>query len=142
SVGCSYCDKNGNLWFGTFGGGVSRYDGKSFTNYTTSQGLVDDQLFSIFQDKVGNMWFGTWNGATRYDGKIIKKYTQDSICCIIYCIYQDKKGDIWFGTGNGVSRFDGTSFKHYSSADGIAANSVYCILQDKDENIWFGTENG
>lgn len=26
-------DKNGNLWFGTDGGGVRKYDGKSFTNF-------------------------------------------------------------------------------------------------------------
>ena len=34
SVLSSYCDKKGNLWFGTNGNGISRYDGKSFTNYT------------------------------------------------------------------------------------------------------------
>jgi len=34
AISCSKMDRLGNLWFGTFGGGVSRYDGKSFTNYT------------------------------------------------------------------------------------------------------------
>ena len=37
SVRSSYCDSNGNLWFGTSSGGISRYDGKSFTNYSTKQ---------------------------------------------------------------------------------------------------------
>ena len=34
AVSCSVIDRFGNLWFGTFGGGVSRYDGKSFTSFT------------------------------------------------------------------------------------------------------------
>src|SRR5205809_1393317 len=29
-VYCGYKDSNGNLWFGTNGGGVSKYDGKDF----------------------------------------------------------------------------------------------------------------
>jgi len=32
-------DEDGNLWFGTYGGGVSKYDGKSFTHFTQKQGL-------------------------------------------------------------------------------------------------------
>src|ERR1700744_5433988 len=51
SVPVSYCDKDGNLWFGTYGGGVSRYDGKSFTNFSLAYGIQDDQLFSIYQDR-------------------------------------------------------------------------------------------
>jgi hypothetical protein len=29
TVTCSYCDNAGNLWFGTYPGGVSEFDGKS-----------------------------------------------------------------------------------------------------------------
>src|SRR5215203_5851436 len=38
-VYCSYKDRWGNLWFGTNGGGVSKYDGKTFTTFTTAHGL-------------------------------------------------------------------------------------------------------
>ena len=44
-------DKSGNLWFGTDGGGVSKYDGKTFTSYTPAQGLVDDVIQSMATDK-------------------------------------------------------------------------------------------
>ena len=33
-------DRAGNLWFGKFGGGVSKYDGKYFTYYINVQGLL------------------------------------------------------------------------------------------------------
>ena len=38
------------LWFATGGGGISRYDGSQFINYTTEDGLISNDLnygFSI-----------------------------------------------------------------------------------------------
>jgi hypothetical protein len=57
-----YKDGHGNLWFGTNGGGVSKYDGKDFINYTTAQGLANNVVWSIVEDKSGNLWFGTDGG--------------------------------------------------------------------------------
>ena len=39
NVGCQLLDKDGNLWFSIRGEGVYRYDGKSFINFTTEDGL-------------------------------------------------------------------------------------------------------
>ena len=49
-VGKIYEDKAGNIWFGT-GGGVSRYDGKSFRNFFASRDTGNHsfrQWFTIF----------------------------------------------------------------------------------------------
>ena len=46
-------DKKGNLWLGTFAGGVSCYDGQSFTTFNTAQGLADNYVLSILEDKKG-----------------------------------------------------------------------------------------
>ncbi|MCX6312891.1 MAG: hypothetical protein NT084_14805 [Bacteroidetes bacterium] len=40
AIRCMLQDKSGNLWFGT-DGGVSKYDGKSFTHFTEKEGLGD-----------------------------------------------------------------------------------------------------
>jgi ligand-binding sensor domain-containing protein len=37
NIGCSLQDKAGNLWFGTTGEGVYRYDGKSFRQFTVTR---------------------------------------------------------------------------------------------------------
>ena len=64
SVLSSACDKMGNLWFGTGGGGVYRYDGKNFTGFTTANGLVGNVVLAIIADKEGILWFGTTAGVT------------------------------------------------------------------------------
>jgi hypothetical protein len=69
SVSCGCRDHSGNLWFGTYGGGVSRYDGKSFSNFTSAQGLPNNNVYAILEDKNYNIWFATYNGGIcRYDG--------------------------------------------------------------------------
>ncbi len=57
AISCSIMDRLGNLWFGTFGGGVSRYDGKTFTNITVAHGLANNAVYCLAEDKDGNLWF-------------------------------------------------------------------------------------
>ena len=50
---------DGVLWFGT-SGGVSRYDGKEFVNFTTKNGLTTTNWVYAIQDGPDRMlWFGT-----------------------------------------------------------------------------------
>lgn len=44
-------DKKGNFWFATIGSGVYYYDGKSFQNYTTKDGLASDRVGNIYEIK-------------------------------------------------------------------------------------------
>src|SRR5205085_5175757 len=74
---CALRDKVGNLWFGTSGDGVYRYDAVSgkFSHFTKQDGLNDNSVGSIFEDKAGNLWFSTNNGVSRYDGKFFTDIT-------------------------------------------------------------------
>ncbi len=67
-------DSKGNLWFGSIGSGVYRYDGKSFRSFTNRNGLANNDVHSIYEDKKGNIWFGTEGGASRYDGKSFRNF--------------------------------------------------------------------
>jgi ligand-binding sensor domain-containing protein/serine phosphatase RsbU (regulator of sigma subunit) len=138
-------DKSGNLWFTTAGGGVSRYDGKSFTGFTTSQGLANNSVWCLAEDQSGNIWFGTQTGISRYDGKSFTSYTTDQGLSnnIVRCVTVDRSGNIWFGTnGGGVSRFDGKSFTGFTTDQGLAYNFVYDIREDKSGKIWICTVGG
>ncbi|MBK7805703.1 MAG: hypothetical protein IPJ51_05320 [Saprospiraceae bacterium] len=144
AIRCSVKDNNGNLWFGTYGGGVSRYDGKSFTNFTTAHGLPNNVVWSILEDKNGNLWFGTSGGVSRYDGKSFTNFTtiQGLAYNYVNSILEDKSGNLWFGTRGGVSRYNGKSFTNITTAQGLAHNFVNSILEDNNGNIWFGTDVG
>ena len=145
AVSCSITDRKGNLWFGTYGGGVSRYDGKAFTTYTTAQGLANNTVWSIAEDRSGNLWFGTEGGISKYDGKAFASLTttQGLANNVVYSIAEDKTGNLWFGTNEGgVSRYDGKSFTTFTTGQGLASNTVLSITIDNTGNIWFGTQGG
>nr|MBC8231096.1 carboxypeptidase regulatory-like domain-containing protein [bacterium] len=114
-----YRDPDGVMWFGTWNGGVSRYDGKEFVNFTTEDGLASNRVHAIYPDADGVMWFGTWGGVSRYDGeKFVTFTTKDGLAHdSVLAIHRDPDGMMWFGTGNyfgggggGVSRFVGEEF--------------------------------
>ncbi|MEO7263297.1 MAG: two-component regulator propeller domain-containing protein [Ferruginibacter sp.] len=143
SVLSSIQDKKGNLWFGTDGGGVTRFDGKSAVTFT---GLGCNNVRAILEDREGNIWFGMGGcGLVKYDGTGITNYTTKEGLADneVLSLAQDSKGNIWIGTyAFGVSRFDGKTFKNYNIASGLANNQVFGIAEDKQGNIWFGTDGG
>ena len=69
NVHCGLQDKAGNLWFGTTGNGLYRFDGKSFVNFTEKDGINNNYVSAILEDKAGNIWLGTNGGLCKYDGK-------------------------------------------------------------------------
>ncbi len=103
-------DRDDSVWAGTWGGGVGHYDGKTWTNYTTNDGLAGNIVYSIAQDREGMVWFGTNNGLCRYDGESWITYDMHTglLDNNVYAIAPTPSGEIWVGTKNGVSRIGAT----------------------------------
>ncbi len=161
SIRCSLQDKDGNLWFGTTGEGVYRYDGTDFTQFTTKDGLSNNSVWSILEDRSGRIWIGTTEGVCRYDKKSIihipikvnfvptyskdDYYTDWSTKNTIWSMFQDKSGNIWLGTGDGVYAFNGTYFTRFLdnqntfNAEGLHLKMIDCILEDRNGIIWFAS---
>jgi ligand-binding sensor domain-containing protein len=99
-------DRDDTVWAGTWGGGVSHYDGQQWHNYTTADGLAGNIVYSIAQQNDGTLWFGTDNGLSRFDGETWTTYNQTTglLENNVYSIEILPDGDIWAGTKRGVSR--------------------------------------
>jgi signal transduction histidine kinase/streptogramin lyase len=143
NVTSSLLDEWGNMWFGTWGGGLSKFDGISFTNYTTAHGLSTNLIHCLAQDAQGNIWVGTdGGGVSIFNGDaFVQKSTEDGLGSnIIYGITKAKNGDMWLATGEGgVSKFDGTSFTTYNHTNGLPGNSIIKIEEAPDGFIWIAT---
>lgn len=139
-------DKSGNLWFGTNGGGVAKYDGQNFTNFTQNEGLGNNNVSCIFEDENGNLWFGTWGGGvTKYDGQNFTHFTakEGLSSDYVFSIMGDRSGNLWVGTlDGGVSKYDGKSFTHFTTKEGLGFNSILSIIEDRNGNLWMGTDGG
>ncbi len=143
-------DKEGNVWFGT-NGGVTKYDGEFFTNFTEQDGLINNDVWSIFIDSKGIIWIGTLQGACRFNGEVFTPFELPETepdylrgvtsARIVHSIMEDSKGKMWFGTNGGAYIYDGKSLSNISEKDGLCHDSVNCILEGKDGDFWFATHH-
>jgi ligand-binding sensor domain-containing protein len=147
-VACELLDNDGNLWFSINGEGAYRYDGKSFTNFTTKDGLCSNNASAIIQDKSGNILIGTNRGICKYDGKKFTKYPVPDTLSIT-CMLGDKAGNLWFGTkGNGIYRCNGETLDNFLNSKsnnynlGNTNQLILDMLQDRNGNLWFSSWNG
>lgn len=148
-------DREGNMWFGAFGGGLSKYRNDLFININEQDGLTNNGAMSFCKDSKGNIWIGTFGGGvSKFDYKswvtkdtmIFQNYTQqkDGLSYNnIWSICEDKKGNMWFGTSaQGISVFDGKKFKNYHFKEGLHGVHIQSLLCDKKGTIWIANENG
>jgi signal transduction histidine kinase/ligand-binding sensor domain-containing protein len=147
NITSSILDSSGNLWFGTWGGGISKFDGTSFTSFTTAHGLSNNLVHCLAEDANGNIWIGTEGGGLSiYDGfSFSTKTKSDGLANnVVYGISPDSKGNIWIAAGNGgASKYDGVDFINFNKENGLQANSIIKIVEDKNGFVWFGSgDNG
>jgi ligand-binding sensor domain-containing protein/signal transduction histidine kinase len=158
-----YEDRGGILWFGTWGGGVNKYDRRRdiFAYYRNdpqdTNSLSDNAVISVYSDSEGYVWVGTagegLNRLTRSTGQVIHyrndpKRPNSIISDNIYSLAEDQDGFLWIATMNGLDRFDRNSFsfKHYQrdpkNPSSLSANRVYKVYVDSKNDVWVGTIAG
>ena len=123
-------DANQTPWVGTYGGGLSRFTGKTWDNINTPHGLADSFVFDIqFTDD--GVWVATWSGANYFkgdplNGSKIQTFTLENtnkglIDNWVYAIQLGKNGEVWFGTESGVSLLNHGSWSSWTNKDGLGA---------------------
>ena len=160
-------DYNGNIWIGTYGNGLYKFDYEQeiFTNYKNETddpySLSNNYVSSICQipsDSGKILWVGTrWGGLNIFDLKTKKFYNRqtnhwnfsDINTNYIYTMFVDREGLLWIGTSaSGLIQYDlkTESFISYTQnpkdKQSLSNNNVRSIFQDKSGELWIGTYNG
>ncbi|OKS84934.1 hybrid sensor histidine kinase/response regulator transcription factor [Mucilaginibacter polytrichastri] len=62
-------DNSHNLWVGTEGGGLLKYNSltNKLTRFTEANGLPSNSILNVLVDKGGNLWASTYNGLTEFN---------------------------------------------------------------------------
>ncbi|MDG1914909.1 MAG: two-component regulator propeller domain-containing protein [Crocinitomix sp.] len=139
-------DRNGFLWVATEGGGLCKFDGKTFQTYTRFNGLASEKIRIIFQDKSGVIWLGTTNGLTYFNGEDFVSLTEsDGIANnYIRSIAQDHEGNIWVGSNEGISIIDSDEkgVSHKLKLNFSLPHKKVRSLQTQGNIMWIGTDAG
>ncbi|SFK55146.1 Two component regulator propeller [Porphyromonadaceae bacterium KH3CP3RA] len=171
SVYSIFEDNRGNIWIGTFGGGINLIpygsNGLKVINHRNElsgyPSDLGDQVRIIHSDRHGNICVGTTLGFIMFDTVFEKP---DEIDFRIYVrnnqhsgsigandvidICTTESGETFIGTfGGGISKINETdnkgfplSFETYGSAHGLPSNIILSLQEDNNGNIWIGSEGG
>ncbi len=154
-------DKNGNIWFGHYGSGITKFIPKEnkYIRYTASNPktkLNGTQVRYLFADSKGIIWISLWSGGiTIYDTNkdyfwdrtdTIGIYRNTNKIGLVSKIIEDKNSDIWMcGAEKGVIKFERKtgkviSFEHNpDDPESVSDNTNLTIMVDKGGLIWSGT---
>jgi len=163
SIFALHLDPEGNLWVGTEGGGLSRWDAQtdSFVHYGTEhgapEGLGRERVRVISRDKNNVLWLGLHqSGLYRFD-ETTAQWQQfltdpDNVKSLsdnrVRAIHEDSTGRLWIGTLGGLNLLDRTtgSFTRFNNdpqiSTSISDDAVRTIFEDSQRRLWIGTLGG
>jgi len=146
-------DSRGNMWFGTFNGGLYRQDKETgeMGFYDTRNGLWGNFVTYIIEDYRGNIWVASmedWEsrgGITVFspDGTLVLNNTNGLIAQHILSMIEDKEKNILIADRDaGLFIYKGDHFVSFLAPEFLASNDVFTLAQDPTGRYWFGTSKG
>lgn len=137
-------DATGNLWIGTYGGGVSVFNGQKFERIDKGNELGKKNILYILRDSKKNLWCATSNsGVCKWnptDSSFTWLTEKEGLSNNnVHSILEDSWGNMWFGTsGGGLSRYSGQQFTHYDKNSGLPGTFVYAVYNGSEGKTWLG----
>lgn len=158
-------DKNGNLWIGTWGGGISVYNKKSgifnripqVKDPLDSTGIFSEFISVLYTDTNGRVWIGTADKGLVMadpDRLTFTHYMHDAGDItslshnVVSAIVEDDKGKLWIGTGGGgLNYFDPETeeflrIQHRRNEETrLSDNNVLAMCYDSRNRLWVATND-
>ncbi len=148
-------DNEGQLWLGTFGSGMLRYDreNRRFVRYRNnpadSESLADDHVVALFKDREGNIWTGLHaSGPNHFSTRPprFEQFRRDPsnpnglTTNFIDAFHMDRRGRLWIGTDDALIRVDRKTGEYTRFSAGLDVKpTIVSIAEDRNGTIWIGT---
>ncbi len=142
NISSIYADFNNNLWLGTNGGGLVKFDQetKTFTSYQANLSQTDlNERFPrfILEEDQDHLWVGVANALYKFN-------TQSGIFVPLFSghrissLFKDIDGVKWICTAQGLYKQDNGSDEFVRVYD----DGIFSIIDDPDNNLWLSSSNG
>lgn len=148
SNGLPTCEANtviqtaeGYVWIGSYGG-LIRYDGTTFHNYSENGVFPSSSIRALFQDSSGRLWIGTNDQGVFFyenDGFTKVDYDDNTKFLSVRSFAEDKNGSVYVGATSGLARTDGGKLTQVSEK---IDSTVYNIAADSNGVMWVCVDNG
>ncbi len=140
-VGTLNFDRDGNLWIGTLGRGVGRWNGRAFEALSQTAGRQLDIVWDLFEDFEGHIWIGTLGGGLvqLFDGPVLPIGEPEGLGARqAVAINQDVDGTLWIATRDaGFRRWrEGRWLAPVTVDQGLSHNGAWSLDFGQDGSLW------
>ena len=134
---------DGYIWIGSYGG-LIRYDGTEFRNYSVERKISSSSIRALFEDSKGRLWIGTNDaGVVVLENDVFTKISvpEDRSFLCIRGFAEDENGTIYVASNSGLAKSENDIIVPYE-ADELKGNTVYSVAIDTYGRVWGAASNG
>lgn len=134
--------QDGYVWIGSYGG-LIRYDGTTFRNYSREGAIPSSSIRSLFEDSQGRLWIGTnEKGVYLYEDNhfIHYEYENEKEFLSVRCFAEDAGGNIYVGTTSGLAKAEGRELTVVN--DAVCGTTIYSMAVDENGVLWTCISDG
>jgi signal transduction histidine kinase/CheY-like chemotaxis protein len=153
-----YKSRGGDLWIGTWGGGLNLYNYRKRSvihyenNPSDTNSIASNFSTCLLEDSEGNLWSGSSEGLDKLDKETntfihYRHFDKDKKSLsqnYVQSLFEDRAKNLWIGTTGGLNLFDRKTktFVAFTEKNGLASNMIQSIREDRQGNLWLATNSG
>ncbi len=143
SVYAVHQSRDGTVWAGTLGGGVSTFRKGRFSTYTTASGLPSNTVTSITESPDGTVWIATSNGLGAFSNGQWRVFTvKDGLpSADLNCVLADSTGVLWIGSAAGISFLSSDHVQVPRELPEALREPIFGIAEDRNGWLWIATSS-
>jgi signal transduction histidine kinase/ligand-binding sensor domain-containing protein len=135
-------DHEGGMWLGAEKG-LWRIQPQTVRVFSRKDGLLDENVYPIYEDHTGNIWAGIWpTTLAKYERGTFHTFLRTPDTALIASLFQDGSGRFWFAGGGRVHYLEGGKPVEFTHQIGSSGEEVSVISQDSGGALWFGAARG
>lgn len=134
--------KDGYVWIGSYGG-LIRYDGTTFRNYSTEDAIPSSSIRALYEDSRGRLWVGTNDrGVYLYENQefIHCEYENEQDFLSVRSFAEDSAGNLYVGTTSGLAKIEDSRL--FVVNDAACGMTVYSLAVDENDILWACIDDG
>lgn len=141
-------DREGNIWFASFGQGAMMYHDDKFIRYSENDGLKGIIALDVLFINESDFYVATEEGLSlfRKNGDGIKRLRHYSTAEGLNSIGANtitRKGDeIWIGTNNGINILRNSRVTEFVGNNKLGNKNINALYADTKGDIWIGSMGG
>ncbi len=134
--------KDGHIWIGSYGG-LIRYNGTDFRNYSVEGAVSSSSIRSLYQDSNGRLWIGTNDaGVVVMENDVFTEIEspEDKSFLCIRDFAEGHDGTIYVASNSGVASIVDGRIQPFEDGE-LQGTTIYSIAVDCFDRLW-AVKNG